>query len=60
MSVEQLNQEAHRWLLQAKDDLEAAEALVLVNKNAQSAFLAQQAGEKALKSLWFRFGGYIL
>lgn len=54
MSVERLEQEAKRWLSQAKDDLEAAEALVLASKNAQAAFLAQQAGEKALKALWFR------
>lgn len=54
MSIERLEQEAKRWLLQAMDDLEAAEALVTVNKYAQAAFLAQQAGEKAMKSLWFR------
>ena len=52
MSVEGLRAEAQRWLRQAQDDKEAAEALVSVRKYAQAAFLAQQAGEKALKGLW--------
>jgi len=54
MSVERLEAEARRWLVQAADDLEAAEALLAVGKNAQAAFLAQQAGEKALKAFWIR------
>jgi len=53
MSVERLKAEAGRWLLQAEDDLEAAEALANFGKHAQAAFLCQQAGEKALKGLWF-------
>lgn len=52
MSAEKQWREAARWLLQARDDLEAAEALVRAAKYAQAAFLAQQAGEKALKGLW--------
>lgn len=55
MSIERLKQDARRWLTQAVDDLEAAEALVAATKNAQAAFLAQQAGEKALKALWIGF-----
>lgn len=54
MSVERLERDANRWFLQARDDLEAAEALVNVGKNAQAAFLAQQAGEKAIKAFWIR------
>lgn len=54
MSVEQLNQEGGRWWRQAKDDLEAAEALVAAGKNAQAAFLAQQSGEKSLKAFWIK------
>lgn len=54
MSVERLEAEARRWWRQAADDLEAAQALAAVGKNAQAAFLAQQAGEKALKALWIR------
>jgi len=53
MSAERLRAEAGRWLLQAEDDLEAAEALANFGKHAQAAFLCQQAGEKALKGLWF-------
>lgn len=55
MSVERLERDARRWLFQSQDDLEAAEALVAAGKHAQAAFLAQQAGEKALKALWIRF-----
>lgn len=54
MSVERLEAEARRWWRQAADDLEAGQALAAVGKNAQAAFLAQQAGEKALKALWIR------
>ena len=54
MSVEQLRRDAHRWLLQARDDLEAAQVLVSAGKHAQAAFLSQQAGEKALKAYWLR------
>ncbi|WP_018466078.1 HEPN domain-containing protein [Calidithermus timidus] len=53
MSVEKQQREAHRWLRQAKDDLEAAQSLVAAGKYAQAAFFAQQAGEKALKAVWF-------
>jgi HEPN domain-containing protein len=54
MSVERLDADARRWLRQAEDDLDAARALVRASKFAQAAFLAQQAGEKALKALWIR------
>ncbi len=54
MSAEGLELEARRWLAQAVDDLEAAQVLLDGGKNAQAAFLAQQAGEKALNSWWIR------
>ena len=54
MSEEKLAREADRWLRQAADDLEAAQALMSAAKYAQTAFLAQQAGEKAMKAVWFR------
>ncbi|MCM8746279.1 HEPN domain-containing protein [Thermomicrobium sp. CFH 73360] len=53
MSVEKRRQEATRWLRQAADDLEAAQALYDANKFAQACFFAQQAAEKALKALWY-------
>jgi len=52
MSAERLRRECERWLRQAADDLEAARLLIGGGKHAQAAFLAQQAGEKALKAVW--------
>lgn len=56
MSVEKRREEGLRWLAQAQDDWEAGEALLRAGKFAQAAFLAQQAGEKALKALWIALG----
>lgn len=53
MSEEKLRSEAERWYRQAVDDLDAAEVLA-VKKYAQACFYAQQAAEKALKSVWIR------
>lgn len=53
MSEEKLRFEAERWYRQAVDDLDAAEVLA-VRKYAQACFYAQQAAEKALKSVWIR------
>jgi HEPN domain-containing protein len=53
MSAERTQEDADRWLRQSRDDLEAAQALIAAGKFAQAAFLAQQAGEKALKAFWF-------
>lgn len=55
MGVEGNIKEAHRWINQAKDDINAGEILGENNKYAQACFLCQQAGEKALKALWFYF-----
>lgn len=56
MSAEKRRLEGERWLLQAEDDLEAGKALLAAGKYAQAAFMAQQAGEKALKGLWLALG----
>jgi len=56
MSVEKRLLEARRWLAQAWDDWEAGKLLLERGKHAQAAFLAQQAGEKALKALWIALG----
>ncbi|BDG17737.1 HEPN domain-containing protein [Thermus brockianus] len=56
MSVEKQREEGQRWLAQARDDWETGQALLEVGKFAQAAFLAYQAGEKALKGLWIALG----
>ncbi|MEL6813426.1 MAG: HEPN domain-containing protein [Cyanobacteria bacterium J06598_3] len=53
MSVNKLLQEAERWYQQAVDNLEAASALSAAKKYAQTCFYSQQAGEKALKAVWY-------
>jgi HEPN domain-containing protein len=45
--------QAQRWLLSAREDLRAAEILFQAETYAQACFLSQQAGEKAIKSLWY-------
>ncbi len=56
MSQEKCRNEARRWLAPASEDLEAAELLRDGGKYSHPCFLAQQAGEKALKGLWYWFG----
>ena len=53
MSAEKNIREASRWLATADGDLEAAVILKETGKFAHSCFHAQQAGEKAIKALWF-------
>lgn len=53
MSAEKNIREASRWLTTADGDLEAAVILKESGKFAHSCFHAQQAGEKAIKALWF-------
>jgi HEPN domain-containing protein len=53
MSAEKNSAQAMRWFLTAQDDLQSAEILHTNLKFAQSCFYAQQAGEKALKALYF-------
>ncbi len=53
MSTEKLLQEAKRWFTTAEDDLDTAKILNSSGKYAHSCFHAQQAGEKAVKSIWY-------
>jgi HEPN domain-containing protein len=53
MATEHTLSEAKRWFRQAEDDLAAARILTANQKFAQACFLCQQAGEKAMKAIWF-------
>jgi HEPN domain-containing protein len=53
MSTEKNVYEALRWLRTAEDDLDAATVLSKNNKFPHACFYAQQAGEKALKAVWY-------
>ena len=53
MSQSKNRYQAERWLLTAEEDLHAAESLSQAGLYAQACFYTQQAGEKALKSLWY-------
>ena len=53
MSTEKLFHEAKRWFATAEGDLDTAKILEKNAKYAHSCFHAQQAGEKALKSIWY-------
>jgi HEPN domain-containing protein len=53
MSSEKNLAEALRWLDTAEDDLDSARILKEEGKFAHSCFHAQQAGEKALKAIWY-------
>ncbi len=53
MSTEKNMREAIRWLTTADDDLDSAVILKKNGKYAHSCFHAHQAGEKALKAVWF-------
>lgn len=56
MSREKIEAEAARWLAQANADLRAAAASTAAGSHEWASFQAQQAGEKALKSLWIAHG----
>ena len=53
MSQSDNRYQAERWLLTAEEDLRAARALSEDGFFAQACFQAQQAGEKAVKALWY-------
>ena len=53
MSRKQQHHEAIRWLTTALEDLAAAQLLKEQQMFSHSCFLAQQAAEKAIKSVWF-------
>ena len=52
MSEEKNHAEAERWLETARGDLATARVLLSNERYAHSCFHAQQAAEKAMKSLW--------
>jgi HEPN domain-containing protein len=56
MSVDKERHEARRWLDTAREDLEAARSLLESAKFSHSCFFSQQAGEKAVKALWYLLG----
>jgi HEPN domain-containing protein len=56
MSVDKERYEAKRWLDTAGEDLEAARSLLESEKFSHSCFFSQQAGEKAVKALWYLLG----
>ncbi len=53
MSTEKLFYEAKRWFTTAEDDMDTAKILKKSAKYAHSCFHSQQAGEKAIKSIWY-------
>ena len=53
MGTEKTRQEALRWLRAARDDLKTAVILRDAAQHAHSCFHAQQAAEKALKSMLY-------
>lgn len=56
MSIEKDRKTAERWLKQAEDDYDSAVLLRNNGKFAQACFFFQQAGEKAVKALWYYYG----
>jgi HEPN domain-containing protein len=57
MSIEKNIYEALRWLRTGEDDLDAASVLRKNAKFPHACFHAQQAGEKALKAVWYYADG---
>ena len=53
MGIEKAKTEAKRWFGTAASDLETARILLDSDRHAHACFHAQQAGEKAVKSLWY-------
>jgi HEPN domain-containing protein len=53
MSLEKARSEAARWLETAEQDLDTAILLKEHGRFAHACFHAQQAGEKAMKAVWY-------
>lgn len=53
MSAEHNYKESKRWLETAQDDLQTAQVLLENKRFSHACFHAQQAAEKALKSVWY-------
>lgn len=58
MSLDKNRSEADRWIATAEDDLDTARLLRDSGKYAHACFHAQQAGEKAVKALWYSLGQF--
>ena len=56
MSAEKNRLEASRWLETAREDVTTSEVLFTAGRFAHSCFHSQQAGEKALKAVWYLRG----
>jgi HEPN domain-containing protein len=56
MSLDKEQYEAQRWLETAREDLDAAKALLEKGKFSHACFFCQQSGEKALKAIWYFLG----
>ena len=56
MSTDKARYEARRWIETAREDLDAARTLMESGKFSHSCFFSQQAGEKAVKALWYFLG----
>ena len=57
MSAEKNRVEASRWLATGHEDLTTAEILLQSGRHAHACFHSQQAGEKAMKAVWYTLGG---
>ena len=55
MSHKKNQEEASRWLVTGKDDLDTAVILKQNQKHAHACFHAQQAVEKAIKAIWYLY-----
>jgi HEPN domain-containing protein len=56
MSLSEDLYQAARWLATADEDARATEVLLEAGLYAHACFAAQQAGEKAVKALWYAVG----
>jgi HEPN domain-containing protein len=56
MSAEKNRLEAFRWLETAREDVTTSAVLLTAGRFAHSCFHSQQAGEKALKAVWYLCG----
>ena len=57
MSAEKNRVEASRWLTTGDEDLTTAKVLLQAGRYAHACFHSQQAGEKAMKAVWYMLGG---
>ena len=57
MGIEKSREEALRWFQTAESDLKTARILHANQRYAHACFHAQQAGEKAVKSIWHLHAG---